>query len=83
MLALVARADRVDTARATALRRFAGSGWGFETAGYCGTPEAVLTRLAERRRLGVDGVVFFLHDRAAPETIELLAREIVPVVAAW
>jgi hypothetical protein len=26
----------------------------------------------------VDGVVFFLHDRGAPETIRLLAREIVP-----
>jgi alkanesulfonate monooxygenase SsuD/methylene tetrahydromethanopterin reductase-like flavin-dependent oxidoreductase (luciferase family) len=81
VLALVARRDRVEAARATALRRFAGPGWGFETHGYCGTPDDVLRRLEERRKLGVDGVVFFLHDRASPETIELLAREIVPAAA--
>ncbi len=81
MLALVARRDQVEEARATALRRFAGPGWAFETHGYCGTPDDVLRRLDERRRLGVDGVVFFLHDRAVPETIDLLAREVVPAAA--
>jgi alkanesulfonate monooxygenase SsuD/methylene tetrahydromethanopterin reductase-like flavin-dependent oxidoreductase (luciferase family) len=81
VLALVARRDRVDEARATALRRFGGPGWAFETHGYCGTPDDVLGRLEERRALGVDGVVFFLHDRASTETIELLAREIVPAAA--
>jgi alkanesulfonate monooxygenase SsuD/methylene tetrahydromethanopterin reductase-like flavin-dependent oxidoreductase (luciferase family) len=81
VLALVARRDQVDGARATALRRFGGPGWGFETHGYCGTPDDVLRRLEERRALGVDGVVFFLHDRASIETIELLAREIVPAAA--
>src|SRR5439155_50084 len=29
-------------------------------------------------RLGVQGVVFFLHDRAEPETLRLLADEVVP-----
>ena len=53
-------------------------GWGFETHGYCGTPDDVLRRLEERRRLGVDGVVFFLHDRGDLATIALLAREVVP-----
>jgi hypothetical protein len=38
----------------------------------------VLRRLEERRRLGVDGVVFFLHDRGDLATIALLAREVVP-----
>jgi alkanesulfonate monooxygenase SsuD/methylene tetrahydromethanopterin reductase-like flavin-dependent oxidoreductase (luciferase family) len=78
VLAVVARREDVDGARAEALRRFPGPGWGFEQDGYCGTPDDVLRRLEARRRLGVDGVVFFLHDRGRPETIELLAREIVP-----
>ena len=33
---------------------------------------------ATRARLGVQGVVFFLHDRAEPETLRLLADEVVP-----
>src|SRR5258705_223498 len=49
VLALVARREDVDTARALGLRRFAGPGWGFETHGYCGTPDEVLRRLEERR----------------------------------
>jgi alkanesulfonate monooxygenase SsuD/methylene tetrahydromethanopterin reductase-like flavin-dependent oxidoreductase (luciferase family) len=77
VLVLVARRAGVDEARAAALRRFPGPGWGIEAGGYCGTPDDVLGRLEERRRLGVDGVVFFLHDRGEPETIRLLAREVV------
>jgi alkanesulfonate monooxygenase SsuD/methylene tetrahydromethanopterin reductase-like flavin-dependent oxidoreductase (luciferase family) len=77
VLALVPRRDRMEAARALAIRRFAGPGWCVETHGYCGTPDDVLRRLEERRRLGVDGVVFFLHDRGDPETIALLAREVV------
>jgi alkanesulfonate monooxygenase SsuD/methylene tetrahydromethanopterin reductase-like flavin-dependent oxidoreductase (luciferase family) len=83
VLVLVVRREQVDAARAAALRRFAGPGWGFESHGYCGTPDDVLRRLEERARLGVDGVVFFLHDRGELETIELLAREVVPVAASW
>jgi len=75
---LVARRDRVEHAHEEARRRFPGDGWGLDAGGYVGTPDDVLGRLAERRRLGVDGVVFFLHDRAAPDTIRLLAHEIVP-----
>ncbi|HXJ32613.1 MAG TPA: LLM class flavin-dependent oxidoreductase [Candidatus Eisenbacteria bacterium] len=77
VLALVARRDQVDAARADALRRFGGPGWAFETHGYCGTPDDVLRRLESRRRIGVDGVVFFLHDRGEGETIRLLAREVI------
>ena len=61
-------------------RRFPGPGWGFEAGGYCGTPEDVARRVRERARLGVDGVVFFLHDRGQPETLRLLAREVLPLV---
>ena len=80
VLALVARRDQVPEARAQALRRFGGPGWGFEAGGYCGTPDDVVTRIHERAALGVQGVVFFLHDRGAEETIRLLAREVLPNV---
>jgi alkanesulfonate monooxygenase SsuD/methylene tetrahydromethanopterin reductase-like flavin-dependent oxidoreductase (luciferase family)/ribosomal protein S18 acetylase RimI-like enzyme len=82
VLALVSRADEVEEARALALRRFPGPGWGVEAGGYCGTPDTIARRIEERARLGVRGFVFFLHDRAASETVKLLAREILPVVRA-
>jgi len=78
VLALAPTRARVDDARALAERRFAGPGWGFAAGGYCGTPDDVVARLRERARLGVQGVVFFLHDRAEPETLRLLADEVVP-----
>jgi len=80
VLALAPRADRVEDARALAARRFPGPGWGFEAGGYCGTPDAIVRRIEERRRLGVGGFVFFLHDRGEPETLRLLAREVAPAV---
>ena len=82
VLVLVARRDQVAEARALAERRFGGPGWGFADGGYCGTPDDVLARMAERRRLGVDGVVFFPHDRGEASTLELLAREVVPAARA-
>jgi alkanesulfonate monooxygenase SsuD/methylene tetrahydromethanopterin reductase-like flavin-dependent oxidoreductase (luciferase family)/ribosomal protein S18 acetylase RimI-like enzyme len=77
VLALVPRAEQADAAHAEALRRFPGPGWGVEAGGWCGTPDMVLRRIEERRALGVSGFVFFLHDRAAPDTIRLLARDVV------
>ena len=78
VLALVARRDQIEDARAVAARRFAGPGWGFAAGGYWGTPDDVARRIRERQRLGVEGIVFFLHDRADPETLQLLAREVLP-----
>jgi alkanesulfonate monooxygenase SsuD/methylene tetrahydromethanopterin reductase-like flavin-dependent oxidoreductase (luciferase family) len=77
VLALVARRDQVDEARALAARRFAGPGWGFEAGGYCGTPDDIVARIRTRRELGVEDFVFFLHDRGRPETLELLAKEVI------
>ena len=81
VLALVERREQVGDARALAARRFAGPGWGFDAGGYCGTPDDIVARLRERAALGVGGVVFFLHDRADPATLRLLAREVVPQAA--
>jgi F420-dependent oxidoreductase-like protein len=78
--ALVADASQVAEARALAERRFAGPGWGFAAGGYCGTPADVVARIRERAALGVSGFVFFLHDRGAPETLRLLAEEVVPAL---
>ena len=80
VLALAGRQDQVDAARALAERRFAGPGWGFACSGYCGTPDDVIARLHIRAGLGVQDVVFFLHDRADPATLALLAREVAPAV---
>ena len=78
VLALVARRDQIEDARALAARRFPGPGWGFADGGYWGTPDDIVRRIRERRRLGLDGVVFFLHDRAQAETLRLLATEVLP-----
>ena len=83
VLALVARRTDVDAARALAERRFAGPGWGFATGGYCGTPDDVVMRIRERVRVGVRGFVFFLHDRADPATLRLLAEEVAPAACAF
>src|SRR5262245_1551984 len=79
VLAVVPRADQVEDARALALRRFPGPGWGVEAGGWCGTPDAILRRIEERVRLGVSGFIFFLYDRA-PDTIRLLARDVAAAV---
>jgi alkanesulfonate monooxygenase SsuD/methylene tetrahydromethanopterin reductase-like flavin-dependent oxidoreductase (luciferase family) len=78
VLALVATTAQVDDARALAERRFGGAGWGFRDGGYCGTPDAVVGRIRARRALGVDGFIFFLHDRAQADTLRLLASEVLP-----
>ena len=79
-MALVPTRAEVEQARALAERRFAGPGWGFAAGGYCGTPDDIVTRIGERRRLGVDDFVFFLHDRGEPRTLRLIAEEILPAL---
>lgn len=80
VLALVGRRDQIEDARAVAARRFAGPGWGFTAGGYCGTPDDVAARIRARQRLGVEGVIFFLHDRGQRETLRLLGEEVLPQI---
>jgi hypothetical protein len=76
VLALVPRADQVEEARALALRRFAGpAGASRPAAGAHARRDPAARRGMRPAR--VTGFVFFLHDRATPETIRLLAREVV------
>ncbi|MFM8304296.1 MAG: LLM class flavin-dependent oxidoreductase [Actinomycetota bacterium] len=65
-------------ALATGERRFGGPGFGLHDGGYVGTPSRIVDRIGEHRELGFTEFVFFLHDRAAPATLELIASEVLP-----
>jgi alkanesulfonate monooxygenase SsuD/methylene tetrahydromethanopterin reductase-like flavin-dependent oxidoreductase (luciferase family) len=77
---LVLARDRasLDAARALAEKRFGGPGWGLHEGGYVGTPDQVVARLQRDVDLGIRSFVLFTHERAAPETRELFAREVRP-----
>lgn len=53
-----------------------------ENAGFCGTPEQVVEQLRERIAQGVTFFTFLLSDFHAPESLELLATEVIPAVKA-
>lgn len=81
VLVLVAERAEVEPARAVALRRFAGSGWGVEAGGFVGTPDDVIARIREAMARGFSSFVFFTHDRARPETLRLFAERVRPAFA--
>jgi alkanesulfonate monooxygenase SsuD/methylene tetrahydromethanopterin reductase-like flavin-dependent oxidoreductase (luciferase family) len=70
----------LDEARAKGERRFGGQGWGLHEGGYVGTPNAIVDRIGEHAAMGITEFIFFLHDRAAPATLELLANEVLSQV---
>ena len=51
---------------------------GLDAGGFVGTPATIIDRIRERVEQGFTFFVFFTHDRAAPETLELFAREVMP-----
>jgi alkanesulfonate monooxygenase SsuD/methylene tetrahydromethanopterin reductase-like flavin-dependent oxidoreductase (luciferase family) len=65
-------------ARALGERRFPGPGWGLHEGGYIGTPEQVILRIRENVARGITLFVFFTHDRASRETLELFAERVMP-----
>jgi alkanesulfonate monooxygenase SsuD/methylene tetrahydromethanopterin reductase-like flavin-dependent oxidoreductase (luciferase family) len=81
VLVLAADDTRLADAQARAARRFPGTGWGLDAGGFVGTPATVIGRIRERVDQGFTFFVFFTHDRAAPETLELFAREVMPAFA--
>jgi alkanesulfonate monooxygenase SsuD/methylene tetrahydromethanopterin reductase-like flavin-dependent oxidoreductase (luciferase family) len=81
VLVLAADDAALADARARAARRFPGTGWGLDAGGFVGTPATVVARIRERVEQGFTFFVFFTHDRAAPETLELFAREVMPAFA--
>ena len=71
----------LEPARARAERRFGGPKWGLEPGGYIGTPSRIVDRIGEHVAMGFTELIFVLHDRASPATLELLASEVLPHVA--
>ena len=68
----------LDEARAKSARRFGDPGFGLESGGYIGTPNAIVDRIGQHVELGFSEFVFFLHDRATPATLELIANHVLP-----
>jgi alkanesulfonate monooxygenase SsuD/methylene tetrahydromethanopterin reductase-like flavin-dependent oxidoreductase (luciferase family) len=77
---LVLARDRaaVTDAMAIAERRFPGPGFGLHEGGFIGTPTEIVAKMQESVAAGVTLFVFFTHDRAAPETLQILADEVLP-----
>jgi alkanesulfonate monooxygenase SsuD/methylene tetrahydromethanopterin reductase-like flavin-dependent oxidoreductase (luciferase family) len=75
---VVAPLARLDDALARARRHYGGPGFGLEEGGFTGTPERVAGRIAELAAKGFSGFVFFTHDRASTQTLELFAGEVMP-----
>ena len=68
----------LDEARAKSARRFGAPGFGLESGGYIGTPNAIVDRIGQHAELGFSEFVFILHDRATPATLELIAERVLP-----
>jgi alkanesulfonate monooxygenase SsuD/methylene tetrahydromethanopterin reductase-like flavin-dependent oxidoreductase (luciferase family) len=79
---LVLGADRARVAEALALaeRRYPGPGFGLHEGGFIGTPAEIVDKMRASAAEGVSLFVFFTHDRAAPETLALLADEVLPAL---
>jgi alkanesulfonate monooxygenase SsuD/methylene tetrahydromethanopterin reductase-like flavin-dependent oxidoreductase (luciferase family) len=81
VLVIVPKKSDIPAAMGQAKRRYGGGGWGLEVGGYIGTPEDIIKRVQERSALGLSLFTFFFYDRAAPETMELLAKQVFPAFA--
>jgi len=81
VLVLVPDESSLADARTTAQHRYGGPGWGLEEGGYVGTPAMVIDRISGMVDKGISLFVFFSHDRARIETLELFAAEVMPAFA--
>jgi alkanesulfonate monooxygenase SsuD/methylene tetrahydromethanopterin reductase-like flavin-dependent oxidoreductase (luciferase family) len=78
VLALAPDDAALPSVRQVAERRFGDPGFGLQEGGLVGTAPAVVQRLRALHELGFDQVVLFTHDRAADETLERLASDVLP-----
>lgn len=63
-----------------AKRRYGAPGWGLEAGGYIGTPERLVEHILGKIAQGITHFSLFFHDRAAPESLELFATQVIPAV---
>jgi len=79
---LVLGRDRAALGDALALaeRRFPGPGFGLHEGGFIGTPDEIVATLRGHIADGISFFIFFTHDRAEPETLRLLAEEVIPAL---
>jgi F420-dependent oxidoreductase-like protein len=63
-----------------AKRRYGFEAWGLEAGGYIGTPEQVTEHILGKVARGITNFAFFFHDRASPESLELFATRVMPMV---
>lgn len=68
--------------RAAAERRYGAAEFGLQDGGLVGTPDMVVERLQAYVDEGWTEFAFFLHDRAAPETLALIAEQVAPHLTA-
>ncbi len=79
---VLGRDDRsVAEALTTAERRYGAPLWGLHAGGFIGTPAAVAERIHEMAAAGVSHFIFLTHDRAAPQTLFLLAEKVLPALS--
>ena len=81
VMALAPDDDTLPRIRELAEKRFGGPGFGLHDTDLIGTPDIIVARLRELVDLGFGQVVLFTHDRASDQTLELLAREVIPAVS--
>ncbi len=78
VLAIAPDNNQLTAVRAAAERRYGTPGFGLADAGLVGTPEQVVERLRALIAEGWTEFAFFLHDRGRPETLHLIAEEVMP-----
>lgn len=75
---VTAPSDSLDAAISVGRRRYGMPGFGLDEGGFIGTPDVIVDRVGELVEKGFSSFIFMTHDRAAIETLELLASEVVP-----
>ncbi len=80
VLVIAESAAALPAALEQAKRRYGVKGWGLEAGGYIGTPEQLTEHIVAKVARGITDFGLMFHDRAAPESLELFARRVIPAV---
>lgn len=75
---VTAPAASLDKAIEVGRRRYGGPGFGLDEGGFIGTPDRIIDRVGQLVEKGFASFIFMTHDRASTETLDLMAREVVP-----